>query len=348
VRRPQREIRGATLVAHAMSEMRQGVARSALEVAKEAIEIFEAETEAGNDCSEQLASTCVLASTAALAVRDMEQADELGRRALELLEREGIEGPLLIEALAARALTEFHLVATSSTRRDKRPTAGPRLFELYGRMGATGTIADSLLAEGLRLYALTVMVPGVGQPTDPPPAQLLDAAIGLVTDAADSATDAALALGSALLARARILDSQDDLQEAQRVLRRSAASNAVAAQHLALAISWEVSRAAAETDDVSGLIERLQEAVGLLDAAVSAEGRETRCAVLMQTVRAPAVRQAARGGGRHAGVRGERTPRARCRVCRVRDSRGVRPRGARRPPRYDEAAGGARVRDRGD
>jgi hypothetical protein len=277
---------GMTLLAQALAQLRQGLLRAALGAATEAIEVFEAETADGNDCSEQLASTCVLASSAAFGLGDVEQVDALSQRALDVLEHAGAEDYMMIEALAGRAQAEMlRVMAGRGPSADPRESAGARIAELYRRSGATGTIADTMLAEGLRTYAVTLLMLGLDDETPPAPQQLLDDAIDLVRETASVSCDAALALAAALTVRAGLdadeAEKEADLDAAEQALRPYAASSPSAAVQLGMAISRAVAlRAAVSDGDSARLIQRLEEAVDLLSAFTSTLARAARCDAL--------------------------------------------------------------------
>lgn len=257
------------LLAQAVVLLRQGSPRTALRLARKSIEMFDAERAEGEAMPDEHAAVCVIAATAALVLDDLAVADELSQHALEILDSAECEDSRMIEALAGRAQVELQLMrqGVSADAHLVEPTAGPRLLEIHRRTGATGTLNDILMGEGLRYYALTLHVAGRDEPD---PGDLLDSAIDLAQRTARDSADAALSLACSLAVRAgRRQDSAgkiEDLVQAEEALRAFAAVSPAVALQLGSVISQQVrDRVNADDEDLESLLDRQREAVALIE-----------------------------------------------------------------------------------
>jgi tetratricopeptide (TPR) repeat protein len=273
-----RTVLAATLTAHALTQLRQGNFEVALRLATESVEVLEdvAGDEAGR--ADMMAGGCTIAAMAALNHNDFAQADAFSARALSMFD-DRVDDPTtdagLFEALFVRAQVELiqssAAAASGSDTAPARP-ATARIVELHRLAPATGTVSDIAMAQCLRVAALTMSTDvrrGVADPNAPGAAELLDHAINLVAPMASGSAEAGLAMAVSLASQAELTTDPEvaraHLAEAEVQLRRILTSSQDAATQLSMVLGRQVRMELAEfTEDLSAVVERLQEAVDLL------------------------------------------------------------------------------------
>jgi tetratricopeptide (TPR) repeat protein len=296
----------ATLTAHALSQMRRGNARGAHRAAREAVTLADAELARSPDAVlHMVIAACGLAANAANALGLLQEADELSGRAISLLDQQddettGFEA-LLVDTLAIRAQTELTLLiarlgapkADGSSDDAWRPRAAARIYERHRTRGATGTVADILTAEGLRLLAWTTAIEaeqGIHRPDAPEPRDVLDGAITLVAPLAEMNAEASIALASSLTARARVRAQQEpaqalsDLEEAERRLRPLADSAAVGVP-LATALELRAILLSSSPEHLQAAIDAMREAVDLVHRTPAPVARRVEAEALDHLVK---------------------------------------------------------------
>ena len=160
--RPEsRAVLGAVLLARAQSQLLDDHYRSAMLLAKEAIELYEAGGDSGvEDTWPAQAAAYSVMGRAAFLMEDFETAVTMCQQAVDLVDRQGSpdEGrDLRIESLAVLAGIQFMKAAFSSpdvsgSYNPAVKTAAERMLEEYRKLGRRRTISDVSLSQGLCSY----------------------------------------------------------------------------------------------------------------------------------------------------------------------------------------------------
>ncbi|MBL7253060.1 hypothetical protein [Paractinoplanes lichenicola] len=284
-----RRVLAGSLSALALAQLRSGHPAAAERSVVEAITLIETPD---SDRPEHvnvaaLSNACVILAMAAMLQGDLDQADEVSRRAVDVLDKlaesnELVESGrydfLLLDALVVRARLELvRILDTPADGASTTPgsTAAERIAKYYRRNGPTGSIADIVIAEGMRMLALGIWFATTYRGARPGPfstSELLDSAIGLVMPFAEGSLDAAVVLAGCLTQRVRLATSPnlaralEDLELAERHLRRFEVSNPLVALQLGDTMNEQVKTGlSAGVADLPTLIERQTEAAKMLN-----------------------------------------------------------------------------------
>ena len=272
-----RGLLAAALTAHTLALFRRGNLLGAVRIAEEALALSEAELSKNGKAAPLLVAALLIAANAAHVLGRHQQADEWSRRALSLFEAQhqdsAQEQSVLLELLAVRALIELAelIRAGGNVPPDAAPpSAGARILAIYRKHGASGTVSDILIAEGIRLLATTIALEAStprAQADAPNPVALLDEACALLTPMVPRNVDAILALAANRVARVRLIAASDpagaitDLLEIESQIRPHVSILPVA-QLLGQVLHLQVLLSTAIADpDI--LIKKEQEAVRL-------------------------------------------------------------------------------------
>ncbi len=284
-----KQMLAATLSAQALTQFLRGNPRASIRMAEEAMALIETDLDANPSASNALAAALYLTAQAALAMGDMERANDCSRRAVALLEARGEPSPwrdaLMMDALVIRANVELLELSARLGKQQAtgvptvddrpRPLAAARLVALSHNRGPTGTISDISSAEGLRILAVTTLVErqlGWATPDAPDPETLLNKALPLLKPLTGGSAEAMISMATVRLVRAPLIADRDiegataELLDLERELRAATPSVRLGAR-LGLTLDMLVDFGLATGGDIAQLVAREREAISLLTPA---------------------------------------------------------------------------------
>jgi hypothetical protein len=290
-----RAVLALALTARAMTQLREGRYRTAKLLAQEAVTLAELEhADNASEGWESLAQTCELAARAEILMSELDSAEILLRRALDLIDaNEGGDetSAILVDVLSSFAVLDFLLATRMVISGDVRSRAfthfGDRLLAAHDRGNSTKVWARIAMARGLsNLVRARWLDNALGLSAHEPSRleAILDDSINLVREYVDQFPDAGLLLAISLLFRGAIRSernparSQQDIADAESILRRLARVSDMAAVVLGEMIDQRVGNQATrvfagDTADIDRTIEQQQEAVALLRRSEDAGSR---------------------------------------------------------------------------
>ncbi|MFD4676127.1 hypothetical protein ACFWNN_40825 [Lentzea sp. NPDC058450] len=280
-----RLVLAATLTARALSQLRQNNFEAAARLATEAVDLMASAPDDEEVPMAALGGACTIASIAAFSCGDLTRADEFSALAVEAaqdLVADDAWHAGLVDALLSRVQVEL---ITSARQGTPVTTAADQIIDLYRTTGATGTISDVTMADGLRLAAHIKIVAAQEAAGRAEAVALLDDAIALCEPFVAQNVMATTVLAMCLISRAEFTpDPQEKLgrlDTAERRLRRMPESSAIGGVWLGTAISKQVQALLDGSGaDLEHLLDRQRTAVELLDTDDRRHVREERAVAL--------------------------------------------------------------------
>jgi tetratricopeptide (TPR) repeat protein len=280
-----RGVLGDTLLAQAMSQLRDGNYRLAKRLADE-LAALEPPGPPAADSWRRMSSAYAVAAIASMMLDDLEGAERLGRLAVELCRSRNArqEEPVVyLESHTTLANVLYLRALMAGTGEDGRWPAvdlsiGQAVLDEYRRVGRRGDMGDMVTAKGLlfmvRSRQLNLARGWPDDPSAPPLLELLDQCIDLCRSQADEVVDAATILASCLTQRVLLSAGDVDaakagLDEAIAILRRFATSSRVTGIELGIVLDLRTrldtaAPMAADSTRHKEAVKRQQEATSLM------------------------------------------------------------------------------------